>query len=656
MKTNTWTLAALILSASWCAGAEQNWTHFVRIGGHSLQLGRAGAIVRSAVGTNVYGIEVDNDITGRYESLLDPAAKLRAIRELADAAHAAGQKAFVYIAGTECITANADKAPRSMFKDHPDWVQRKITGEPAVFTGGAAFWIRKGDEDVWISPYASEWRKTYMERVRQIAATGIDGVYVDIPYWMTHFDGWEDSWASFDDHTVAAFKAKTGLDAKKDIKVGDFADPGFRKWVDFRITTLTEFMREIDENVKKVNPQCMTIPEIYPGIEAEAVRVGSDVYEMYRVTDAIAHEYEFDGGAAIGASKTPLDWLHYMTGMYTFRAFAEGKASWMLSYSWDGEKSVDPKEAMKNLFAAQLTAGTNSWDAATHVMSGSNDMATRKAIFGWIAAHEKIFYRPRIPLRPIGVYFSPATRNYFAREWMESYLGTMAMLLQSHREFEIVTPRTLPAFRGEVLVLPDARCLSEKEMQRLEKFAGQGKALILTGETGKLDERAEARPGNAVTRLVRSAGNAAAPRVVAMPKCPGRAYWALLGKQYDRAAASGDPLPDTTQATILRDTLQEFKYQPAVEIAASPFVTAQIAKVDGKVHVFLANFKGLKSKENAVQIPEKGVRISFPADAGQRVHFLPYLDEASEIRSERKDGRLSCILPDIHKAAVVWVD
>jgi hypothetical protein len=26
-----------------------------------------------------------------------------------------------------------------------------------------------------------------MERVRQIAATGIDGIYVDIPYWMTHF-------------------------------------------------------------------------------------------------------------------------------------------------------------------------------------------------------------------------------------------------------------------------------------------------------------------------------------------------------------------------------------------------------------------------------------------------------------------------------------
>ncbi len=79
----------------------------------------------------------------------------------------------------------------------------------------------------------------YMERVRQIAATGIDGIYVDIPYWMTHFDGWEDTWASFDDYTVAAFQKQTGLNARKDLKLGDFSDPNFRKWIQFRIQTIT---------------------------------------------------------------------------------------------------------------------------------------------------------------------------------------------------------------------------------------------------------------------------------------------------------------------------------------------------------------------------------------------------------------------------------
>ena len=177
-----------------------------------------------------------------------------AIRAVAEKAHQAGNHAFVYIAGTECITANADQTPHTMAKEHPDWLQRKITGEPAIFGGGTAFWIRKGDEDVWVSPYAPEWRKIYMERVRQIAGTGIDGIYVDIPYWMTHFDGWEDTWASFDDYTVAEFKKQTGLDARKDLKLGDFTDANFRKWVDFRIQTFTDFMHEIDVNAKSVNP------------------------------------------------------------------------------------------------------------------------------------------------------------------------------------------------------------------------------------------------------------------------------------------------------------------------------------------------------------------------------------------------------------------
>jgi len=186
--------------------AQQNWTHKVRIGAYGLNHNDVTLedIVRNATQDHVYGIEVDNDIPGRYESFLDPTEKLDALRKVSDLAHKANNKIYVYIAGTECITAHADKAAHSVVKDHPDWLQRKITGEPAVFTGGAAFWIREGDEDVWISPYAPEWRKQYMQRVREIAATGLDGIYVDIPYWMTHFDGWEDSWASFDQYTVAA--------------------------------------------------------------------------------------------------------------------------------------------------------------------------------------------------------------------------------------------------------------------------------------------------------------------------------------------------------------------------------------------------------------------------------------------------------------------
>ena len=641
----------------------RHWTHFVRIGGYGLSLNRVADIIKDATDSHVFGIETDNDIPGRYESFLEPAEKLRAIKAVAQKAHAVGNYAFVYVAGLECITANADRKRHTFFKDHPDWVQQKLTGEPAIFGGGTAFWIAPGDEDVWISPYASEWRKVYMERVRQIAGTGIDGIYVDIPYWMTHFEGWENSWASFDDYTVAAFKKRTGLDARTEIKLGDYNDPGFIQWIDFRIETLTDFMREINQNAKAVNPKCVTIAEIYPGIEEGSPRVGADVYQLYPVLDVIAHEYEYGSGDHMAASRTPLDWFGYMTGMYSFRSFAAGRASWMLNYSWDGNKNVDRREAMKNLAMAELMAGANVWDTRGHVMSGSNDKETRNVIFNWIAGHDKTFYSPRNPVRPIGVYFSPKTRDYFPKEFIDSFRGMMYLLLQSHLEFQIVTPRDMQSFRGEELVLPDVRCLSGPELDELQGFVRNGKALLVTGETGNYDEKRQPRSGNplhkflGITKGAREQTSTAPPRFIYAPRCPGKAYYAEVEKHFndyavqgDYKAASFEKLRQRLSSEILRLSNSE----PAVEIDASPFLSTQIAEVNGKTHVFMANFRGLKSNEVAQQVPERNIRIVFLARQNSKLYALPFLGEIQELNGEWSPGKITFTIPEVTKGMVIW--
>src|SRR6201998_4052210 len=525
---------------------QQDWTNYVRIGAYSLKGGDAAEIVQKAQASDVFGIEVDNDIHGRYESFVHPEEKLRAIRAVAEAAHKVGNHAFVYIAGTECITANGDKVAHTLAKDHPDWLQRKITGEPAIFGGGTAFWIRAGDEDVWVSPYAAEWRKIYMERVRQIAGTGIDGIYIDIPYWMTHFEGWENTWASFDDFTVAAFKRESGLDAKHDLKLGDFSDPAFRKWVEFRIRTFTDFLAEIAQNAKGVNPQVKIIPEIYPGIEEEAVRVGADVYSLYGVVDAIAHEYEFGEGDHMASARKPLDWFRYQVGMHSFRAFAQGKATWILNYSWDGDKKVDAREAMMNLAMSQVMAGANFWDAPGHSMAGSNDLPTRKKIFEWIAAHEKTFYQPRSPVDPIGVYFSPDTRNFFAKEFIDSYRGILILLMQKTLEFQIVTPRTLEEFRGQTLVLPDVRELDEGEKSWLKDFVTHGR-LVVTGTD--------------------ATGLPESQNVARFSACPGKAYNASMEKDFERASPQSQG-----------EFFGSLKGGRSVEIRASTQIATSIAR------------------------------------------------------------------------------
>ena len=620
----------LVLSLSFlvclpgASAQQQDWTHFVRIGAYGLQTGNAEAIVRDAAKSHVFGIEVDNDIPGRYESFLEPDQKLQAIRSVAEAAHKANNRAFVYIAGTECITAHADNVPHSVVKDHPDWLQRKITGEPAVFTSGAAFWISPGDEDVWISPYAKDWRKVYMQRVRQIAATGIDGIYVDIPYWMTHFDGWENTWASFDDATVAAFREKTGLDAKKDLKLGDFQDANFRKWIDFRIETMTDFVREIRENARSVSPEILVIPEIYPGIEQEATRVGADVYQMYDVVDVIAHEYEFGEGEHMASSRSQIDWFLYQAGMLTFRAFAGGKATWILNYSWDGDKNVDKREAMKNLAISQVAAGANFWDAPGHSMAGSNDQPTRTEIFQWIEKNEKVFYSPRLPMHPVGVYFSPKSRDYDPGVFLPSYRGLLVMLLQSHREFQVVTPKTLAEFHGQVLVLPNVTVLSESEKQSIKQFTGSGGSLVITGRN--------------------ATGLAASEHVQTLDNCPASLYLGKLEKNF----------PGASQEMPV-DFLAKLTVNSEIEMEAPSTVAVNFGRVNGVPHLFFANFTGLVPGKIVIPAAASGLKVRIPAAMGNSLAFLSFPGQTQILQGTKHGVTIQFELPPIERGGAVWV-
>lgn len=604
-------------------GPAREWLRHVRIAAYPLTINNANAIVRQAQASGVYGIEVDNDIPGRYESLLKPDEKLEAIRRVAAAAHQAHNKAFVYIAGLECISLNAE-GPHTLAKDHPDWLQRKITGQPAIFNAKAAFWIRKGEEDAWISPYAADWRTLYMQRIRQIAGTGIDGIYVDIPYWMTHFTGWEDSWASFDDATVQAFRRETGLDARRDIKLGDFQDAGFRKWVDFRIRTITDFLTEIRANATQVNPGISVIPEIYPGIEEEAPRVGADVYQIYPHVDAIAHEYEFgESEDHTAASRTPFDWLMYQIGLRSFRAFAGDRSTWILNYSWDGAPHVKPHDAMLNLAMSELMAGVNLWDAKGHVMSGSNDMPTRLEIFNWVAAHQDIFGSKRIPLGRIGVYFSDTTRNYGPQEFVASYRGVLMLLLQAHMQFQIVTPRTLSAFAGSTLVLPDVRFLSDAESARIHRLHHGGVKLVLTGKP-------DAKLGDI-------------PDAVRFPGAPERSYLESAKSNF------GAMRPSDQQALL--DAMDD---RSGIEITAPPSVVAHAATIGDTRYIFLANFTGLKAGEIATPLSQPGIRIAVPAQWGSHMHVLPFLGSTTIVSGKHSGTVEQFALPSLQRGTTVW--
>ena len=97
-------------------------------------------------------------------------------------------------------------------------------------------------------------------------------------------------------------------------------------------------------------------------------------------------------------------------------------------------------------------------------------------------------------------------------------------------------------------------------------------------------------------------------------------------------------------------------YKPAVEIEASPFVATQIASVGGVTRVFLANYKGLKAGQNAVQMPEKNVKVIFHSNKKGAIYVLPFLGQMQKIQGESKNGTVTAVIPEITKGAVIWME
>jgi len=169
---------------------------------------------------------------------------------------------------------------------------------------------------------------------------------------------------------------------------------------------------------------------------------------------------------------------------------------------------------------------------------------------------------------------------------MKSFKGTLNLLLASHREFQIVTPRTLSSFQGRLLIVPASKYIASDEMAALRSQSGHRFPLYFASAEGSLPEISPQK----------------------------------------------------------------------VVVSASPLTIAQIATVNGKMHVFLDNFGGIQAKRNPKPAMESGVVVSFPAGAGSHVRMLPFLGNVSDIPAERTGDKLVAKIPPFERAVVVWCE
>jgi hypothetical protein len=93
-----------------------------------------------------------------------------------------------------------------------------------------------------------------------------------------------------------------------------------------------------------------------------------------------------------------------------------------------------------------------------------------------------------------------------------------------------------------------------------------------------------------------------------------------------------------------------------VRVVASHMIATSIAQVNGKTHVFFANFAGLQGGVNPIQSPQTGVQITVSGAQKGRGFFLPFLGDVQSLTGTAGDGGIVYKLPAIEKGAVFWYE
>jgi hypothetical protein len=197
--------------------------------------------------------------------------------------------------------------------------------------------------------------------------------------------------------------------------------------------------------------------------------------------------------------------------------------------------------------------------------------------------------------------------------------------MQQHLEFQVVTPRTLADFQGSTLILPDVRMMTDGEKSWLGGYVERNKLLLITGEdaTGLGDRT----------------------NVIRFSKCPGKDYSASLQKDFAATTPERE-----------HEFLESLKADPGIHVFASPLIATSIARVDGKPHVFFADFAGLHGGVNPVQTPQSGVQVIVAGTTNHRGFFLPFLGDAQTLEGTASDGKVTYNLPTIEKGGVFWYE
>jgi hypothetical protein len=559
------------------------------------------------------------------------------IDAVAKKCHQRGMKAVAYYPMLEVLTENAPNKQNSMWKDHPDWVQRGIDGKANQFVGGGrVFWVAEGTESAWLCP-TSDYRDYFINRVKRLAQTTLDGLWGDALALSDIVGVWPCTNAT----CAAKFLAETGLEQPAN---EDWNSPVFRRWVAWRHGVTHEFEQAVLAGARTVRPDFQLIVETVTMDYSNATVQGHDgashddgeVLRVWEVSGASAETGMREASAD--------DWISMAIMMRHGRGCAGKNPSWAITY---GKQTDDAERVM----AVAIAGGLRPYESQIPLLSRTVGDAWRGEMYGWLEDNNDIWAGGSA--NPVAVVFSSVSRDFVDQNagaglytstnpadelwwaatprdsakslpYLAEYRGMCKALIHAHAPYDVVTTPHLSAARlapYPVVVVPRPAALSDGEIASLKSYVEAGGTLLITSgaDAGIYDENGALRAKPALLEALGISSGADWSRT-----SHGRgAVMLVTDKVGQKYYKSTDAAVATALAGILEATGR------TIVTNASPGVVIDLRqRTEHRLDVLFANIDGLdtggfkgQSASFKAAIPCGGkmprrVTITEPGDSG----------------------------------------
>jgi type 1 glutamine amidotransferase len=373
-------------------------------------------------------------------------------------------------------------APVEIAKQHPDWVlhptdeakHREVLTQ--VDLTHPDHWFKRAV--ALNSPYGDYLIECLAEMMTDY---GLDGYSFDGNYHLV---------LNYSPHERELYKKETGRDLPRAVDLNSVEYRLYLLWADGK---LEDWYRKLHRRLREVNPEAAvytwTTNAGRYGHFLTSPRVMS--VRMNRLFDAPVQEWWLDE-VNLGASVVPLFGAAYV------RAAGNGVGSsepYVMSRGNPYSNESFPKHELVTRCMGVMTNGS----FAPLALAAGKD-ATYEALRQiqrrkpWVTRTE--------PMPWAALLVSEQTRQFYAHnQVMERFLahalGVFRAAFEEHLPLNLITERDLtPATlaKYKVLVLANAACLSDEQVQTVRDYVANGGGLVATCETSMFDEIGRPRP------------------------------------------------------------------------------------------------------------------------------------------------------------------